>query len=380
MCAAIRELGKNGHAQCAVYGLNEAHAAVDVGCPGRAVRFSRQQDGQPLFGMSDLMPYDAFRFCDMTPAQYKIWAGRFLAATREAIRDFRPDVILGHHLHLLTALVHKNTDVPVVGVCHGTDLDQLERNPRQRAHVKKYLKDLPLVLSNSPAQHARITRLLGIPEDRMRVLGGGCDPSVFYPGNPPVPPPFEIVYTGKISEHKGIRPLFYALGRLPKDTVRLTIAGTGEGEETDALKALGERLSLPVRYAGFLSQEALGDLYRQSHLFVLPSYKEGLSLATLEALGSGLSCVVMDWPNLQAFLPSAFSSSGQITFVPRISDTPVSESHPRFDRLVDDLAEAIETRRTAMFSAGTFSGIIPLHDITWAGRIRKLEAWLSDIV
>lgn len=380
MRAAIRELDRRGHAQFAVYGLNSIQVEEDPGCPYEAVIFSREKDGQVLFGMSDLMPYDSFRFCDMTAAQYKIWARRFLDAVRQAIRDFQPDVILGHHLHLLTALVAKNTDIPVAGVCHGTDLAQLERNPLHRAHVIKGFKKVSLVLTNSPVQNAEAARLLDYPEEKMQVLGGGYDPDIFYPGAPPAPPPYEIIYAGKISEHKGLRPLYHALARLPKDSFRLTVAGTGEGEETVNLVHLGDDLGLPIHYAGFLTQEELADRYRASHLFVLPSYAEGLSLATLEALGAGLSCVVMDWPNLQAFLPPQIEQSGQIHYVERISDTPVAESHPGFEKFITKLAFAIDNNRNKMFSSGSFTGIFSLNEITWAGRIGLLVTWLSDIV
>lgn len=379
MRAAIREMDARGHAQFAVYGLNAMHELVDVGCPSEAVVFSREKDGQILFGMSDLMPYASLQFCDMTPARYKIWARRFLDVTRKVIEVFQPDVILGHHLHLYTALIAKHTEIPVVGVCHGTDLAQLERNPRHREHVKKAFRKVPLILANSPAQIPAIQQLLAYPEEKIQVLGGGYDPTVFYPGSPPIPPPYEIVFAGKISEHKGLRPLYHALARLPRDSFRLTVAGTGEGEETKSLVQLGDALELPVHYAGFLNQEELGALYRKSHLFVLPSFNEGLSLATLEALGAGLSCVVMDWPNLQAFLPPEVETSGQIHYVPRISDTPVQEDHPRFRELTRDLADAINANRTKMFSSGSFSGIITLHALTWEGRMDLMEQWVEQV-
>lgn len=376
--AVIRELKKRGHPQFAVYGLNADQEPVDVGCAYEAVVFSEEKDGQLLFGMSDTMPYDSLRFCDMTAGQYKRWARKFLRAIRRAVQAFAPDVIIGHHLHLLTALAEKYTDVPVVGVCHGTDLAQLRRNAVHRAHVRKGLAGLRLIVTNSPTQVEEVAALLAYPKERIRVLGGGYDPAVFYPGTPPAPPPYEIVYAGKISEHKGLRPLYHALARLPQDGWRLTVAGTGEGEETERIVALGEALRLPIRYAGFLEQEALASLYRRSHLFVLPSFAEGLSLATLEALGAGLSCVVMDWPNLCAFLPQAFSLAGQITFVERVADQPIDASHPDFFVLVDRLQEAIGKNRSKMFLSGSSTGIIPTDEITWAGRVACLESWITD--
>ncbi len=377
--AIIAGLARHEHEQVAIYGLNEDQEPVDVGCEAYPVIFSEKEDGFPLFGMSDLMPYPSLRFSDMTEDQFAHWSGRFLHAFHEAEGGRPFDVIIGHHLHLLVALITRHTDTPVIGVSHGTDLAQLDRNPKHLRYVKEALRDIPLIVTNSPEQNKDVTRLLGTPNKRIRVLGGGFDPTVFYPGDPAPPPPIRMVYTGKISEHKGLRPLYYALHQLKEEfDFVLTVAGTGEGEETEALIRLGESLELPIDYRGFVSQKELGELYRTQHIFVLPSFAEGLSLATLEALGAGLLCATSNLPNLRAFLPKHILESGQIAFAESFSETPIKEENPRFSALVYALQKCIELQCRKMLTSGQKLGIVEYNEITWYGRVDLLHRWISD--
>jgi phosphatidyl-myo-inositol dimannoside synthase len=47
-----------------------------------------------------------------------------------------------------------------------------------------------------------------------------------------------------------------------------------------------------VHFSGYVPREAIAARYSDAHVFVLPSYNEGMSVATLEALAAGLPVVV----------------------------------------------------------------------------------------
>lgn len=103
-----------------------------------------------------------------------------------------------------------------------------------------------------------------------------------------------LVAIGRLSEEKNHRLLVECLVDLPGVTV--TVAGEGplRQELTDLARRLGvsDRLHLP----GAMDRQALADLLASAHLAVLPSLSEGLSLALIEALGSGTPVIASDLP------------------------------------------------------------------------------------
>ena len=54
------------------------------------------------------MPYPSTRYRDMTPKMEAAFKESFLKQLDEAVRDLNPDLILCHHLYLLTAIVREH--------------------------------------------------------------------------------------------------------------------------------------------------------------------------------------------------------------------------------------------------------------------------------
>jgi glycosyltransferase involved in cell wall biosynthesis len=94
--------------------------------------------------------------------------------------------------------------------------------------------------------------------------------------------------------HKGHAYLLEAVSMLAKDFPDLTLQVIGEGclrnELEETCKALG--LSSRVRFLG--KRNDIPELLSRSSLFVLPSLREGLGVAIIEAMASGLPVVASD--------------------------------------------------------------------------------------
>ena len=60
-----------------------------------------------IAGMSDVMPYDTIRYSDFVTdiESLKLWTKAFESKIDEVINNFKPDLIICHHLYLLTAIV-----------------------------------------------------------------------------------------------------------------------------------------------------------------------------------------------------------------------------------------------------------------------------------
>jgi glycosyltransferase involved in cell wall biosynthesis len=96
--------------------------------------------------------------------------------------------------------------------------------------------------------------------------------------------------------------LLDAMSRLSRPA-RLRIVG--DGELRGALEARAARLGLggeAVRFAGELHGEELVAAYASSDAFVLPSDREGMPLAALEAMASALPVLATDVPGNRELL------------------------------------------------------------------------------
>ncbi|WP_225206796.1 glycosyltransferase [Novosphingobium huizhouense] len=102
-----------------------------------------------------------------------------------------------------------------------------------------------------------------------------------------------IVCVGALLAIKGQDLAIRALPHLPDD-VRLVLAG--EGAEEATLRALAERsgVAARVRFLGSVGHEHLPALLSAADVMVLPSEREGLANAWIEALACGTPVVIAD--------------------------------------------------------------------------------------
>jgi glycosyltransferase involved in cell wall biosynthesis len=137
-----------------------------------------------------------------------------------------------------------------------------------------------------------------MPDLRIPIIHNGVDTTMFHP--PEVSrrgAGVRVLCVGRLIERKGQHLLLQAFSRLRRNAacpVALTLVGTGDAE--DSLRRLASELGVEhaVTFTGFVPRDDMPHLYRQSDIFVLPSQNEGMSIALLEALASGLPVVVTD--------------------------------------------------------------------------------------
>ena len=104
--------------------------------------------------------------------------------------------------------------------------------------------------------------------------------------------PLHVVFTGMVIRRKGLHLLLEALAGLPALDWQLSVVGSLEHEPAYArrLQRMVQKKGLAgqVRWLGRLSQAEIGDIYRQAHVFAMPSLAEGYAVVYLEAMGCGL--------------------------------------------------------------------------------------------
>jgi glycosyltransferase involved in cell wall biosynthesis len=130
---------------------------------------------------------------------------------------------------------------------------------------------------------------------QMVTIPNGVDTDAFCPAKRRTTKEINAVCAARLIERKGQHHLLEALARLQGSCPRLlrvTLVGTGDAEPS--LRSLAARLRIAdlVTFMGYVPRERMGQVYHAADIFVLPSQQEGMSIALLEAMASGLPVIV----------------------------------------------------------------------------------------
>lgn len=101
---------------------------------------------------------------------------------------------------------------------------------------------------------------------------------------------FLLLSVGEMTPNKNHEMVIRAMKELEDTSIQYFIAG--RGERMEALKAQIQELHLEDRVHLLGYRNDVPKLYAAADAFVFPSFREGLSVALMEAMAAGLPCVV----------------------------------------------------------------------------------------
>ena len=98
------------------------------------------------------------------------------------------------------------------------------------------------------------------------------------------------ISVGRLDANKNNSTIIRAIALLSEMNVHLIICGSGEQEQK--LKDLAKELNVEQKIHFLGNQSDMSQFYQISDIFVMASFREGLSRSIMEAMASGISCVV----------------------------------------------------------------------------------------
>jgi glycosyltransferase involved in cell wall biosynthesis len=244
--------------------------------------------------------------------------GRDAAALAELVRLFRaerPDVVHTHNPKpgLYGRLAARAAGVPVVvNTVHG--LYALPGDPWPKRAVVYGLERVAAACSDAELvqnpEDLPVLRRLGVPAERLHLLGNGIDLDRF--SRTRVPPeataalraelrlaPGDVVVgaVGRLVAEKGYRELFAAVARARQldGRLRLVVVGPADPDKADGLGAADLARAEAEAGAVFLGhRDDVERLYSVMDLYVLASHREGFPRSAMEAAAMGLPVVATD--------------------------------------------------------------------------------------
>jgi phosphatidylinositol alpha-1,6-mannosyltransferase len=193
--------------------------------------------------------------------------------------------------------LHRLTGLPyILRVC-GPDIPGFERRygmlyPLLTPLIKATWHGATRLIAKCE-QEAAMMRAVD-PRLTIDLIPNGVDLRAFRPAPISDGGPLRIICVARLIERKGQQHLIEAVRRL-KDlgvTVELELVGEGDARPANEAQARSLGVSDRVHFAGYVPREQIAAHYAAAHVFVLPSYNEGMSVATLEAMAAGLPTVV----------------------------------------------------------------------------------------
>lgn len=135
------------------------------------------------------------------------------------------------------------------------------------------------------------------PKREIGVIYNGIDIDEFYP-RPDLQAEHEVrmICGTRVTPRKGIRFLIQAVDMLIKKYPNVRLSIVGEGDEKQSLMDLARGLGLgnAVTFLGYVPRERAAQVYAQAHVYVSPSFNEGMANFMLECMALGMPIVATD--------------------------------------------------------------------------------------
>lgn len=207
---------------------------------------------------------------------------------REAIRSFRPDMIVvsnGTPGVMTGALL---CPVPVVFVMHTYPPVRLRFRVRLYLRLASRMRNRFVTVSRYAA--TAIHRFMGVPRSRIEVVYNSFHPIEFQMRDRrPM-----VLTVGHVEWYKNPECWVNVAQRVIARRPEVSFVWLGDGELLEAMRRQVDTLNLAehISFKGYCANVA--DYYAQAQVYFQPSLLENHSIAVVEAMAQGLPCVTSD--------------------------------------------------------------------------------------
>lgn len=166
--------------------------------------------------------------------------------------------------------------------------------------IRSIWRNAEIVIAKCSAEAEMIHEI--DPSVGVTIIPNGVDTDQYIPGEPiPDEGPLKLLCVARLIKRKGQHHLIEAVKRITVQGIDITLdlvgSGDAEGEYRELVKDL--KIEDQVKFQGYIPREEIPAYYSQANVFVLPSYNEGMSVATLEAMACALPVIVSRTPGTE---------------------------------------------------------------------------------
>jgi glycosyltransferase involved in cell wall biosynthesis len=318
-------------------------------------------------------PRSTTTFYELTNAQVQAYVQAWQQALDEVVAEFRPHVIHANHVWV-AAHAARQTGLPYVITCHGTDLMGFRQGPRYRNMALTAAARAKGIVAISRQVAADALQTYSLPEDRVHLIWNGFDAQCFKvlpevtkedalaayglsgAGKP------LISFVGKFTHFKGIDVLLQAAAIYERALPGVQTLLAGHGELWEEMQALCQELQLQgVHFLGHQPQQRVAQLYNAADVSVVPSRVEPFGLVAVEALACGTPVVVTDEGGLPDFIDERVGAL-----------VPVDDAQSLAAALIAEIENGAKQNK------GAFASQYALDNFTWTSQVAKMIELYHD--
>jgi glycosyltransferase involved in cell wall biosynthesis len=275
------------------------------------------------------------------------------------------------HLHLAqafypewTLLVSKVRRIPYVVHFH-LDLQPsgplgMLFVPYKAIIIKAVIRNAKAVIVFSKEQQRFIHNTYNVPLQKIAIIPNGVGAEYYLTRQKITKRAiYSLLYVGRIASQKRVHFLTEALS-LMHEPAQLTIVGDGE-DRAAIEQAIPKNISSRITFTGQLSPAETLPYFKKADVFVMASKVEGMPLAILEAMASGLPVVGASVPGIKELV----SGFGVV-----VKDPSATSFAKNLDDLLAHPAKLEELSRKSSAQAKQYS---------WSALVDRLEQLYKDV-
>ena len=287
--------------------LQEKGHAVAVIAPSASTSSTQKKiDGLDVYGMPSVSTF-------VNPSVRVTLPFGIKSRIKQVVNNFKPDIIhIQDHFPLSKAVVEVNRDlkIPIIGSNHfmPENFTVLVKSPTLKRRFENFLWNgftkvfNQVKLVTTPTETgARLIRprlkvdaiaiSSGISLKEFNPLGDTAAIKKKYA----IPDKPVLLYVGRLDPEKRIEDILQAVA-IAIQQIDFCFVVVGKGTKKAALEQLANQLGITnnVIFTGFVPDEDLPYFYKLGRSFIIASIAELLSLATLQAMASGLPVIAVN--------------------------------------------------------------------------------------
>ena len=173
-------------------------------------------------------------------------------------------------------------------------IDQIEKNEGFRKKANRIFKSCDYVICQGTFWKSFFSKNLHVSEDKLIIIPNWININNYINEKHGIGNPIKILFMGWIEENKGIWNLLEAVKELRDENFIVAFAGNGKEFKKLEMMVKSEKLENKVKLLNWVYGTQKNTILNEADIFVLPSFREGLPNALLEAMASCTAIITSD--------------------------------------------------------------------------------------